>query len=86
MKQKTQAGEGAWASVTHVTPLKRDAMYDHRAQQAALGVELHHTDGRTTESVLVFTPGQVELYAIQFAQLIDKRKQARQEERELPMH
>ncbi|MCQ8191055.1 hypothetical protein [Streptomyces rugosispiralis] len=56
-------------------------MYDHRAQQAAIGVELHHADGRTTESVLIFTPGQVELYAIQFAQLIDKREQARQEGR-----
>lgn len=70
-----------WGSVTHAPPLKRDAMYDHRAQQAAIGVELHHADGRTTESVLIFTPGQVELYAIQFAQLIDKREQARQEGR-----
>ncbi len=86
MKQKAPAAEGAWASVTHATPLKRDAMYDHRAQQAALGVELHHTDGRTTASVLVFTPDQVELYAIQFAQLIDMREQARQEERALSMH
>ncbi|MGY0061670.1 hypothetical protein ACWY4P_34900 [Streptomyces sp. LZ34] len=79
MKQKTPTAEGVWASVTHATPLKRDAMYDHRAQQAALGIELHHTDGRITESVLVFTPDQMELYAIQFAQLIAKREQARQE-------
>ncbi|MDT0549082.1 MULTISPECIES: hypothetical protein [Streptomyces] len=79
MEQKSPAAEGVWASVTYATPLKRDAMYDHRAQQAGLGIELHHTDGRSTESVLVFTPDQVELYAIQFAQLIAKREQARRE-------
>lgn len=80
MKEKGNAGpvEGVWAFVTHATPLKRDAMYDHRAQQAALGIALHHTDGQTTESVLVLTPDQVELYVIQFEQLITKRQQARE--------
>jgi hypothetical protein len=77
MKEKTPAGQGMWASVTHATPLKWDAMYDHRARQAALDIELHHTDGRTVQSVLVLTPDQVELYAIQFKRLIAKREQAR---------
>lgn len=75
--QENPAAQSVWTSVTHATPLKRDAMYDHRAQQAALGIEIHHTDGRTTESVLILTPDQVELYAIQFEQLIAKREQAR---------
>lgn len=76
--KENPAARSMWASITHATPLKQDAMYDHRAQQAALGIELHHADGRTTESVLVLTPDQVELYAIQFEQLIAKREQARQ--------
>ncbi|MET8682391.1 hypothetical protein ABZW18_33720 [Streptomyces sp. NPDC004647] len=78
MKEKDNAAstEGTESSVTHATPLKRDATYDHRAQQAALGIELHHTDGRTTQAVLHLTPDQVELYAIQFEQLIDKRQRA----------
>ncbi|MEU1016878.1 MULTISPECIES: hypothetical protein [unclassified Streptomyces] len=70
------ADKGAWASVTYATPLKQDATYDHRAQQAALGIQLHHTDGRTTQSVLILTPDQVELYAIQLEHLITKRQQA----------
>ncbi|GGP90049.1 hypothetical protein [Streptomyces roseolilacinus] len=75
--KESAAVQDTWASVTHATPLKRDVMYDDRAQQAALGIQLHHTDGRTTESALVLTPDQVELYAIQFQQLIAKREQAR---------
>ncbi|WP_062008657.1 hypothetical protein [Streptomyces hygroscopicus] len=75
--QENPAAQGVWASVTHATPLKRDATYDHRAQQASLGIEVHHTDGRTAQSVLVLTPDQVELYAIQFEQLIAEREQAR---------
>lgn len=78
MKEQNPAVHGVEAPVTHATPLKRDAAYDHRAQQAALDIEVHHADGRTTQSVLVLTPDQVELYAIQFGQLIDKREQARQ--------
>ncbi|MFY1678697.1 MULTISPECIES: hypothetical protein [unclassified Streptomyces] len=76
--KEPRAAHGVWASVTHATPLRRDATYDHRAQQAALDIEIHHTDGRTTTSVLVLTPDQVELYAIQFEQLIAEREQARQ--------
>ncbi|MFF3764234.1 hypothetical protein ACFYYR_09120 [Streptomyces sp. NPDC001922] len=76
--KENPASRGVWASVTHATPLKQDAVYDHRAQQAALGIEVHHTDGRTTKSVLVLTPDQVELYAIQFEQLMTKREQVRE--------
>ncbi|WP_149185102.1 hypothetical protein [Streptomyces sp. TRM49041] len=75
---ETPAAQGVWASITHARPLKRDAAYDHRAEQAVLDIEIHHTDGRTVQSVLVLTPDQVELYAIQFEQLIVKREQARQ--------
>jgi len=75
MKENLAARE-VRASATHVTPLKRDVMYDHRAQQAALAIEVHHTDGRTVQSVLVLTPDQVELYAVQFDQLIARREQA----------
>ncbi|MEU7178709.1 MULTISPECIES: hypothetical protein [Streptomyces] len=67
--------------VTHVQPLKRDFIYDHRAQQAALPVQIHHEDGGTSESLLVLTPGQVELYHIQLEQLIKSREQAKERQR-----
>ncbi|GAB2617294.1 hypothetical protein GCM10027168_57130 [Streptomyces capparidis] len=75
------SAQGSWASVTHATPLKRDAMYDHRARQAALGITLHRADGRSTESVLVLTPDEVELYAAQFERLIRLRERAREQDR-----
>ncbi len=31
--------------VTHVTPMRRDAVYDTRAQQAALAVTVRYEDG-----------------------------------------
>lgn len=74
------AVEGVRAPVTHATPLKRDAIYDHRARQAALPLAIHRADGGTSDSVLVLTPDQVELYAIQFERIIDQREQARRSE------
>ncbi|MBQ0827845.1 hypothetical protein [Streptomyces tagetis] len=67
--------------VTHVTPMKRDAVYDHRAQQAALPATVHYEDGGTCESMLVLTPAQVELYYIQLGQLIEARESAREQVR-----
>ncbi|MGW1489764.1 hypothetical protein [Streptomyces sp. NPDC002402] len=63
--------------VTHVSPMKRDVIYDPRAQQAALAVTVHHEDGGTSESVLILTPSQVELYSLQFEQLIARREKAK---------
>lgn len=77
MKEQDPAVQGVGASVTHATPLKWDAAYDHRARQAALDIEVHHADGRSTHSMLVLTPGQVDLYAVQFQQLVAKREEAR---------
>jgi hypothetical protein len=82
-----RAGKNGWtlrpvpAPITHVTPMRRDAVYDRRAQQAALPVTAHYEDGGTCETMLVLTPAQVELYHIQFAQLIQARESARQHER-----
>ncbi|MYU20317.1 hypothetical protein [Streptomyces sp. SID8352] len=73
--KEPQAAQGVRASATHATPLKRDAPYDHRAQQAAPDIEVHDTDGRATTSVL--TPDQTEPYGIPFEQFIAKREQAR---------
>lgn len=64
------------ARVTHVTLLKRDVVYDHRAQQGALAVEVHYEDGGTAESLLVLTPDQVELYHCQTERLISHRAKA----------
>jgi hypothetical protein len=64
--------------VTHISPMKRDVIYDHRAQQAALPVMVHHEDGGTSESVLILTPAQVEFYSLQFEQLIARREKAKE--------
>ncbi|MFS8359076.1 hypothetical protein ACLVWO_05860 [Streptomyces sp. CWNU-52H] len=61
---------------THVTPMRRDAVYDHRAQQAALAVTVHHEDGGSYESVLILTPAQVELYHAQLERVLDARQSA----------
>lgn len=63
--------------VTHVTPQRQDAIYDQRAQQVAVPVTIHHEDGGTSESLLILTPAQVELYHLQFAHLIERRENAR---------
>ncbi|MBB5934234.1 hypothetical protein FHS42_001260 [Streptomyces zagrosensis] len=66
------------APVTHVTPLHHDASYDPRAQQGALPVQVHHENGKTSESLLILTPGQVELYRVQLDQLIGGREHAQE--------
>ncbi|TGN74551.1 hypothetical protein E5083_20330 [Streptomyces bauhiniae] len=63
--------------VTHVTPVKRDAVYDHRAQQAAVPVTVHYEDGSICETLLVLTAMQVELYYMQFDALIEAKDSAR---------
>ncbi|OIK24353.1 hypothetical protein VT52_027800 [Streptomyces malaysiense] len=67
-------------SVTHVTPLKQAAAYDHRARQAAVPVTVHYEDGDTCETMLVLTSTQVELYYMQFDQLIEAEEAAREHE------
>jgi hypothetical protein len=64
--------------VTHVTPQRRDVLYDARAEQAAVPVMVHHQDGGTSESLLILTPAQVELYHLQLEQLIKRREKARE--------
>ncbi|WP_431044428.1 hypothetical protein ACQUSR_22635 [Streptomyces sp. P1-3] len=66
--------------VRHVTPQRRDVVYDARAQQSALPVTIHHEDGGTSEAVLILTPSEVELLHLQLAQLIERREKARQRE------
>ncbi|MFF8992353.1 hypothetical protein ACF09H_20915 [Streptomyces sp. NPDC014983] len=74
--------------VSHVTPVKRDAVYDHRAQQAAVPVIVHYADGATCETLLVLTEMQVDMCYMQFDQLIETRETAREHERgsRLPVH
>ncbi|MEV0446158.1 hypothetical protein AB0I84_34895 [Streptomyces spectabilis] len=63
------------AAVTHITPASRDVVYDYRAEQGAMPVEVHYEDGGTAEAVLVFTPDQLELYACQLQRIIELRKE-----------
>ncbi|MET9429815.1 hypothetical protein [Streptomyces sp. NPDC003036] len=60
--------------ITHVTPQRRDAIYDHRAQQAALPVTIHHADGGTSESLLVLSPAEVEMCHLQLDKIIEQRE------------
>ncbi|MHC0431579.1 hypothetical protein ACX6XY_15545 [Streptomyces sp. O3] len=53
-------------------------VYDHRAQQGALPVQVHYEDGGTSEAVLILTPGQLELYAYQVGLIIEQRDKARE--------
>lgn len=64
--------------ITHATPVKRDVTYDDRALQAALPIALHRPDGGTEETILILTPGEMELYAIQLEQAIARRESARE--------
>ncbi|WP_424893424.1 hypothetical protein [Streptomyces sp. XH2] len=68
--------------VSHAEPLKRDVVYDHRAAQAALPVRVRFRDDTTAETVLVLTPGQVELLHLQLEQAIGKRRDALRKETE----
>lgn len=62
--------------ITHVTPQRRDVVYDHRAQQAALPVTVHHADGGTSESLLILSPAEVELCHLQLDQILGRREKA----------
>ena len=63
--------------VTHITPLKRDVMYDARAEHGGLPVTVHYEDGGTAETVLVLDPSQMELYAYQVGRILEMRDNAR---------
>ncbi|MFD4787771.1 hypothetical protein ACFWN1_12115 [Streptomyces sp. NPDC058459] len=67
--------------VTHVTPMQRDAVYDSRAQQAAMAVTVHYEDGGVCESLLVLAPAQVELYYNQLGHMIKARESAQDRRR-----
>ncbi|WP_413798896.1 hypothetical protein [Streptomyces iranensis] len=69
--------------ISHITIDRRDATYDHHAEQAVLPVTVHYGDGRTKRTRLVMDPGQVELYHLQLGQLIDTRAEARKRGGEL---
>ncbi|MFI1354917.1 hypothetical protein ACH4TV_15310 [Streptomyces sp. NPDC020898] len=67
--------------VTHATPMRRDAVYDPRAQQAGLAVTVHYEDGGSCESLLVLTPAQVELFHTQLERMIKARESAQDRKR-----
>ncbi|WP_051799182.1 hypothetical protein [Streptomyces sp. NRRL S-337] len=62
--------------ISHITPDRRDVVYDSRAHQAGLPVTVHHHHGVAEPAILVMDPGQMELYALQLERAIAKRKAA----------
>ncbi|MFI9724647.1 hypothetical protein ACIHFE_34340 [Streptomyces sp. NPDC052396] len=62
--------------ISHATPQKKDATYDHQAERVALPIKIHHRDGTAEETTLVITPDELHVYAIQFERMIEKRKVA----------
>ena len=62
--------------VMHVTPQKRDVMYDARASQGGLPVTVQYDDGGTAESLLVLDPSQLELYHYQVGRILAMRDEA----------
>ncbi|WP_455356305.1 hypothetical protein [Streptomyces sp. SYSU K217416] len=61
--------------VEHVTPLKRDVRYDHKAEQAVLPVRVHFRDGRKVDTTLLLDPGQMQVLAIQLERAISTRQE-----------
>ncbi|TGB15550.1 hypothetical protein E2651_02355 [Streptomyces sp. MZ04] len=52
------------AKATHATPKEAGALYDHRAGQASLPLQVHFEDGSAAEVPLILAPADMErLYA-----------------------
>jgi len=68
--------------ISHITIDRRDAVYNHHAEQTVMPVTVHYRDGRTERTRLVMDPGQVELYRIQLGRIIRTRAEARKQDRE----
>lgn len=63
--------------ISHTSPQQgRDVLYDPRAQQAALPIQVHYADGTTADTLLVLTPAQVELFRLQADRAIAQRTAA----------
>ncbi|NML54720.1 hypothetical protein HHL19_19060 [Streptomyces sp. R302] len=60
------------AQATHATLLPgRDAVYDPRARQGSVPVEIHFEDGSTREGALVLTSVELERLYAQTSRLLD---------------
>ncbi|MEU1861831.1 hypothetical protein [Streptomyces gardneri] len=65
------------AQATHATLLPgRDAVYDPRARQGSVPVEIHFEDGSTRECVLVLTSSELERLYAQTSRLLDSHENA----------
>lgn len=58
--------------------MRRDAVYDPRAQQGSLPVQVHFEDGGVSEVTLILTPDQMEVCAYQIGRIIDQRNAKRE--------
>ncbi|MFC1410770.1 hypothetical protein ACEZCY_16385 [Streptacidiphilus sp. N1-12] len=60
--------------ISHASPQQgRDLVYDPRAGQSALPIQIHYADGTKAESLLILTPDQVELFHLQADRAIAQR-------------
>ncbi|QGV82675.1 hypothetical protein EIZ62_15225 [Streptomyces ficellus] len=65
------------AQATHVTLLPgRDAVYDPRARQGSVPVEIYFEDGSTREGALVLTSAELERLYTQTSRLLDAHENA----------
>ncbi|MQY14242.1 hypothetical protein SRB5_44040 [Streptomyces sp. RB5] len=64
--------------VSHVVPMRRDAEYDPRADQAALSAVVHFEDGSSSETVVILTAVQLEHWYAQIGRLLASRDAVRQ--------
>ncbi|MDV5146768.1 hypothetical protein R1T08_21900 [Streptomyces sp. SBC-4] len=65
------------AQATHATPLPgRDAVYDPRARQGSVPVQIHFEDGSTREGALVLISAELERLYAQTSRLLDEHENA----------
>jgi hypothetical protein len=65
------------ARATHATLLPgRDAVYDHRAHQGSVPVEIHFDDGSTADGALILTAAEMERLYAQTDRLLQIRERA----------
>ncbi|MEV5509507.1 hypothetical protein [Streptomyces orinoci] len=64
--------------VSQITLLKRDVVYDPRAEQSAVPLLVHYDGGNTHETLLILDPDQVMSLWFQLDQVINRRSAARE--------
>ncbi|MFE6401788.1 hypothetical protein [Streptomyces alboflavus] len=64
--------------VTHATPKRRDIRYEPANQRTTVPITVHQLDGTAVDTLLVLTPDELQMYAIQLEQAIEQRRKTQE--------